>query len=763
MTGSSGRLPSARSLLGGSATAAAVCCALAAWGPHSGLADELLHSWPFTLLYYAGIAASVLLMADRARRPGPERLPWTCLTLGALSWLVGDLVWFLLVADLDPAPAVSVADIGYLLLFPFTYVGVMSLVRLHTGRLAASTWLDGLVAGLGFGALIGAFLHETLADGIDRFSWPAVVYPLGDLMLIAVVVTALALLRGRARVHWWLLLAGFLTLAATDSRYLFEVSHGIHQHPSLTDMGWPVAFLAVAAASVMRADVPATTAPERAGVTSAVPLASAAGALVVLLHEGGNWTSVSGWLAAGCVGMALVRLALTIRETDRLADSHRLALTDELTGLPNWRCFYERAEDLADLAAGGSGGRAVLLLDLDRFKEVNDSLGHLMGDELLRLVGPRLAATMSPGDTLARLGGDEFGVVLAGHHAAHPTEVAEQLCRSLDEPFDLDGVVVQVGVSIGIALAPEHGTNPTELLQRADVAMYSAKRARVGWRTYVAAEDPNSVDRLRDVERLRTLLKGDGADLELHYQPKIRLHDGSLAGVEALVRWRHPERGLLFPSSFLDLVEESGLARLLTDHVVDQALRQCATWRAAGLDVPVAVNLSATTVIDAELPQMVRARLEEHGLPASSLELEITEAFLMSDWVRARAVLEEMRRIGVLVSVDDFGTGYSSLSYLRDLPIDQLKLDRTFITRMQGDPTGAALVRSTVSLAHSLGLQMVAEGVESAWVLEQLTSFGCDQAQGFHIGKPMPAREIDAWVEAHRSWLRDRVTAGTRV
>jgi diguanylate cyclase (GGDEF)-like protein len=575
---------------------------------------------------------------------------------------------------------------------------------------------------------------------------------------MAVIVTALALLRWRGRPRWWLLLAGLAVLALTDSIYLFEVSTGTHTHPSLTDMGWPLAFLAVAVASragQVTPDLPA--APSRGGVTSAVPLASAAGALAVLLREGGNWMSVSAVIAAACIGMALVRLALTIRESDRLADSHRQARTDELTGLPNWRYFYDRAAKLDDPDERGAGKQAVLLLDLDRFKEVNDSLGHVMGDELLRLVGPRLAGQVATGDTIARLGGDEFGVVLAGHDGSHPTEVAERLCRCLDEPFELGGVTVQIGVSVGIALIPEHGVHATELLQRADVAMYSAKRTRVGWRSYVAAEDPNSVDRLRNVERLRTQLKGDGDELELHYQPKVRLHDGSLAGVEALVRWRHPERGLLYPDAFLDLVEASGLSRELTDHVVERALRQCAGWRANGLDVPVAVNLSATTVIDAELPLMVGSKLREHDLPAGCLEVEITEAFLMADWVRARAVLDEMRNLGVLVSIDDFGTGYSSLSYLRDLPVDQLKLDRTFISRMEDDAPAAALVRSTVSLAHSLGLEMVAEGVESARVLDQLRSFGCDQAQGYHIGRPMPATELGRWLSAHARQQLERL------
>ncbi len=740
-------MPSARTrIVLVAATLAGVLCALDLVAAGRWAAAEALRtSWLFSLLYYVGLAASVTVIAARATGRRAHRLPWALLALGAAAWVLGDLVWFTTVSDISPQPAVSVADVGYLAMFPLTYAGVVTLVRRHTGRLPVATWVDGLVAGLGVGSVAGAFVVDPVLRASDLpLSVTAVAYPFGDLMLLAVVVTALTLLRGAAGLPWWLLLAGFTALATTDFLFLFQSSTGSHVHPSLTDMGWPAAFLAVAAAAQLQDR--SRLAARRRGVGSTVPLVSAAGALVVLLRQGSNWGSLSAVLAAACIALALGRLTLTIRESERLADSHRLARTDDLTGLPNWRAFHDLAERLCDPVPAAAGPRAVLLLDLDRFKEVNDSLGHVMGDQLLRLVGPRLASRVAPGDTLARLGGDEFGVVLAGHDAAGPTAVAERLCRAMDEPFDLDGVTVRVGVSVGVALAPEHGRRATELMQRADVAMYAAKRARAGWRTYVAAEDPHSVQRLRTVEHLRTMLTGDGAELELHYQPKVRLHDGSLAGVEALVRWRHPVEGLLYPDAFLDLVEDSGLARRLTDHVVDQALRQCARWRADGIDLAVAVNLSATTVIDAELPTMVRSRLAEHGLPADCLEVEITEAFLMSDWIRARAVLHELRELGVLISVDDFGTGYSSLSYLRDLPIDQLKLDRSFISRMKGDAMATALVRSTVSLAHSLGLEMVAEGVESADTRELLRSFGCDQAQGYHISRPVPAIELEQWL-----------------
>ena len=715
-------------------------------------AAELVASPAFPIAYYVGLTASAAMLFSRALGSRHQRRPWLLLALGATSWLLGDLFWHFYVADLDPQPYPSAADLGYLLVFPLVYAGLLSLVRIRVGRLPAATWLDGLIAGLGVGSVAAAFVLRPVLE-IGEGDLPLVVtnlaYPVGDLVLLAVVVAVMAVLRGRAGLCWWLLSAGFVALTVTDGAFLLESASGTHVHPSLVDQGWPLAFLLVALASVSPQGS-GRHVRENTAAISVVPLLSALGSLVVLLREQGEWAEVTSVLAVTTIVLTLVRLALTIRDTERLADSHRLARTDVLTGLPNRRAFYDRAGRLARTSTVEGGQQAVLLLDLDRFKEVNDSLGHLMGDELLCQVGPRLAAQLRDGDTLARLGGDEFGVVLTGVDSSGPAAVAERLCRSLDEPFELEGVSVQVGVSVGIALSPQHGVHATELLQRADVAMYDAKRNRAGWRTYVASEDPNSPERLRSVELLRGLLRGDGAGLELHYQPKVRLCDGSLTGVEALVRWRHPVQGLLYPGSFLDLVEENGLARYLTGHVLDRALEQCARWRELGLDIPVAVNLSATTVIDTELPQSVADRLSHHGLPPTSLELEITEEFLMSDWVRARSVLEGVRGLGVRVSVDDFGTGYSSLSYLRDLPIDQLKLDRTFISRMEDDETAAALVRSTVSLAHSLGLEMVAEGVETADIVARLVSFGCDQAQGYHLGRPMPAEEVESWLAVRR-------------
>jgi diguanylate cyclase (GGDEF)-like protein len=502
----------------------------------------------------------------------------------------------------------------------------------------------------------------------------------------------------------------------------------------------------------------------------ALPMLSCAGALLVLVLQHGQWPGLVTGFGVATVAAGLSRMVLTVRQTQLLARAKVLANTDDLTGLPNRRALYAHAP--AILAGGttypGSGsvapaddrartGGALLLVDLDRFKEVNDSLGHLVGDELLRQVGPRLAAQLRPQDMIARLGGDEFAVVLApadprpGEVARDAEDLAERLCRALDAPFVLDGITIHVSASLGLARHPEHGTTVTQLLQHADIAMYEAKQARASWSVYSPLSQESFEGRLRTVDELRTALEsGARAELVLHYQPKLDLSSpiasaSLVTGVEALVRWHHPSRGLVPPDQFLQLAEDYGLMWPLTQHVLTVALTQSAQWRRLGIPLPIAVNCSSSVLVDARLPGFVAGLLGELDLPGSALEIEITEALLMSDHDRARAALAGLRDLGVTISIDDFGTGYSSLAYLRELPVDTLKLDRTFVTSMADDDTAAALVAATVSLAHSLGLQMVAEGVETGEVAAELSRYGCDQAQGYFYARPMDAEAFLAW------------------
>jgi diguanylate cyclase (GGDEF)-like protein len=390
----------------------------------------------------------------------------------------------------------------------------------------------------------------------------------------------------------------------------------------------------------------------------------------------------------------------------------------------------------------------VLLIDLDRFKEINDVLGHASGDVLLSRVGPLMSTGVREGDILARLGGDEFAAVLMGADEATAIRVAHRLTDLLTETVDIDGVLLQVEASIGIAVS--HNTEDIDtLLRQADIAMYTAKRARCGFAVYQSEQATSTRERLNLLGELRRAL-GE-SEIELHYQPKLSLPDGSLAGVEALARWQHPTRGLLAPGEFIPAAESTGLIVPLTLQVLQLALAQQQRWRAAGHDFPVAVNLSPRCLAEPDLTQRILEMLEEHGTPAHHLELEITENTLASDPDRALATLTSLHAAGIRISIDDFGTGYSSMSYLKRLPVSELKVDRSFVSGMLVDAEDAVLVRSLVDLGHNLGLSVVAEGVEDQATLDALTEAGCDIAQGFHLGRPMPAAALELWMAARVS------------
>ncbi len=435
---------------------------------------------------------------------------------------------------------------------------------------------------------------------------------------------------------------------------------------------------------------------------------------------------------------ALVVENATLRavEQQRLAQLAVEAHHDPLTGLANRRRLVE------ELEATVYGGRdcAVLMLDLDRFKEVNDSFGHTVGDDLLCQVGPRLQGALGAGDLLARMGGDEFAVLLPDADRDRACEVADGLVAALRDAFALDEMSLHVDASIGIALCPEHGRDRSLLLARADTAMYVAKRGRRGVEVWAPDGTPASRDRLQTLEQLRDALDSD--ELTNHYQPKLDLRTGRWVGVEALVRWDHPQRGLLTPDVFLPLAEQAGLMRRVAVGVLERALRDLRAWRAAGHDLTMAVNLSVSNLQDVALPQQVQMLLDGVGVPAGALVLEITEDVLMADAARSLQVMAALRGLGVKLSIDDYGTGYSSLSYLRALPVDELKLDRSFAMNLTTDERAAAIVRSTLQLSRELGMRLVIEGVEDAATLGLLRDWGGDVAQGYHIGRPAPAPEL---------------------
>jgi diguanylate cyclase (GGDEF)-like protein/PAS domain S-box-containing protein len=454
------------------------------------------------------------------------------------------------------------------------------------------------------------------------------------------------------------------------------------------------------------------------------------------------------------VGIAALR---DIRERKaQEAELRRMAMHDPLTGLANRALLHDRIERAIALA-GRSGSRvALLLLDLDRFKDVNDTLGHQVGDILLQQIGPRLERVLREADTLARLGGDEFALVLPEVTEQAACAVAERIVNLFRRPFQIETLDLEVGVSIGVAYYPAHGEGAAELLQRADVAMYSAKRDQIGFVVYSPHDDRHSVQRLTLQGELRRAIEND--HLVLHYQPKIATGTPRLTGVEALVRWRHDDHGFVPPEEFVGLAERTGLIRPLTRWVIEAVLRQQHAWRQRGIGLSVAVNLSVRLLQDTDFPDRLRALIADLGGTPGALQLEITESALMADPDIAMAVLGRLAAMGCRLSLDDFGTGYSSLTYLQRLPINELKIDRSFVLAMNQDSSAAVIVRSVVNLAQSLDLAVVAEGVEKREVYDRLRELGCDQVQGHLIGRPMPAQAFETWL-ATTSWVEATVTA----
>ena len=428
------------------------------------------------------------------------------------------------------------------------------------------------------------------------------------------------------------------------------------------------------------------------------------------------------------------------------------ALYDGLTGLPNRMLFHDRVKHALVAARRESEELAVLMLDLDRFKEINDTLGHAAGDDVLREVAWRLSKVTRKGDSIARLGGDEFSILLPNASETDAAMVVSRVSSCLEEPIVVQDLPLRVDASIGLAAFPRDGGDADLLIQHADVAMYAAKAANGGFAMYERFADPHTPDRLALIGELRGALERE--ELVLYYQPQMTLSTGSIMAVEALIRWQHPQRGLIPPDEFIPFVQETGLIKPLTHYVLDRALRQCRAWMDQGRPMKVAVNLAMRNLLDADLPVDVADLLRLNGVSTDLLVLEITESAVISDPLRTEAVLARLAKMGVRLSVDDFGTGYSSLTYLTRLPIDEIKIDRSFVTNMNSSADKEVVVRSTIDLARNLGKQVVAEGVETAGVLQRLEELGCHLVQGYYVSRPLPAEELDAWLAESASLSR---------
>jgi diguanylate cyclase (GGDEF)-like protein len=693
------------------------------------------------------LASLVVIVSVRAVSYREDRAAWACFAVALACYLTGNVTNVLHYSQQAVVVRPSWADLAFMGFYPLAYVALVLMLRSRVRAVRMSTWLDGVVTGLtaaAFGASFAVGAVRAATDGSWAAVATAIAYPISDTLLLILLVGSITVIGRNAGNAWWLLSAGMTLFAVTDAVYAVQAAEGTFAPGSVLDYGWVVAFICFGVAALQS---PRGEVAGRSGTTGLVlPGICTLAALGLLFHghlTGGD--AAGGVLALGAVLAALTRTTLTFREVRALADSRRQARTDELTGLPNRRAVYEALE-AADRELSGGAGLAVLVIDLDRFKEINDSLGHAAGDALLRQVGPRLAEHLRAGDLLGRLGGDEFVVLAGGLDDAAALALGRRLRGELQRPFRFGSMALTVDASIGGAVGPGHSGSAEELLQLADLAMYSAKTGRTGAELYDDARDGQGRHRLETVEQLRQGITA--GELVLHYQPKLNLRTGGVDGVEALVRWAHPTRGLLYPDAFIDLAESAGLMSRLTATVLDMALAQCRSWADAGLPLGVAVNVSPTDLVDDAFPALVAGLLDRHGLPASVLVLEVTESLLMADRVRAIAVLDRLRTAGVGISIDDYGTGYSSLAYLASLPVTELKLDRAFVASMPSSPRAAAVVTSTLQLAQSLGLVLVAEGAEDQETVEALTDLDCDVVQGYHISRPLPPAQLETWLRS---------------
>jgi diguanylate cyclase (GGDEF)-like protein len=453
-------------------------------------------------------------------------------------------------------------------------------------------------------------------------------------------------------------------------------------------------------------------------------------------------------LAASFLLLYGALLPIVARASSRLrrqaVENEYLALHDHLTGLPNRLLFSDRVRQAIRAAKRDGDTAAVLLLDIDRFKEVNDTLGHGAGDTLLKELAVRFQGVLRESDTIARLGGDEYAILLPRAADAGAAEIVDRIFAVLADTFTLDDVPIEVEASIGITIYPLHGDDVETLLRRADVAMYVAKEARSRYAFYDADHDEYNPQRLGLVSQLRRAI--EERELVVHYQPKADLADGSVRSVEALVRWEHPTRGLLAPEEFVPIAQHTGLIDALTHYVLGEALAQCRAWRSDDLDVGVSVNVAARNLLDLSFPADVRGLLDRFGVEPEALELEITESAVLTDPARATQVLAQLREMGVKLSVDDFGTGYSSFTHLGQLPVDKIKIDKSFVLVMLEDEQGAAIVRSTIDVARNLSLEVIAEGVETREVWDVLGELGCDSAQGHFLSQPLPPSDLTRWL-----------------
>jgi len=710
--------------------------------------------WWDLVLYNVVVFSAGIFAWLGSTRADVDRLGARALSLAIFLWGAGSVVatWSIFRGFERIS---TYGDIGYVLYYPLALLGIARLLR-RAQRLKFAEVLDALIVGLGVSAVGAALVLRPLMSSVitspSSLTFTGLLYPIADLVLFAYVAAAIKA-SGRhlsPRTAW--LGSGMILFACTDGMFLYQNSMSSYIFGTWLDSGWLLGF-AVLGESIWH---PSAEIEERSD--SSVPQGLALASGMSILTASAIWPSLfpTYALIPACATLiaAFVRMGLSLREARRLSQEELLARTDELTGLANRRLFVAELSSAVKQWESGKCLGAVMIIDLDGFKEVNDSLGHMAGDALLRGVAGRLNARMPRDSLLARLGGDEFGVIMRSPRIVEDSdELASQLREVLRTPFQVSGVKIRVDASIGVAYAPRHGDDASTLLRRADIAMYRAKRGHLGISIWDESADEISPDRAGLAEELSQGLRR--SEFVMFYQPIVSLPDGCPESVEALVRWLHPRLGLLNPEHFLPLAERIGLIHDITMTALTQGLHVLADWHQAGLNTSIAINISAHDLIRDDFIESIERVLADSGVDASFLVLEITEDALLIDPAAATRAINQLAQIRVRIAIDDFGTGFSSLSYLQQLPVHTLKLDQSFVAHLldegRAGVRACAVAKAIIDLAKSLDLVCIAEGIEEEMALQRLRELGCTSVQGRFLAPPMPADECQEWLCTHQA------------
>jgi diguanylate cyclase (GGDEF)-like protein len=691
------------------------------------------------------VARGVLVRRDRA--------VWLVLALATTVYAIGLGIWSLGFAAGPSTPADPIF-LSATLLF---WAGLGLYLRRRVGDALKTFWLDAIAVALFLTAISTALWLRDVeqVSGVARSrALSNLFYPAADAALLSIPLVVGSFSGRRMRGQDLLLVASFAVALVTDLAFALSLAGHSGDWPGWFALGWELQVLLLGCAAWARPS--AAGALRIGGWWESLPtgLMLTVGTGVLVANHFTALDDVTIGLAVATLVAGLIRSMLVLRDVRGLVIQRREALTDDLTELPNRRALF-RALELLARDGGASTERAdLLIIDLDGFRELNETLGHEAGDALLLAAAERLKPVIG-GDLLVRLGADEFAAII--RPPADADRVAEKLREALAPPIELDDVAVAIEGTIGIASFPDDARDAGELARRADVAMSDAKRRRVGVARYAGDRDDHSRDRLELAADLRRALNSrDNGGLWAAFQPQIDLETGGITGAETLIRWTHPVRGEISPAELLPVAERSGQMAALTDWVLDRALSECAGLRNQGIKLRVGVNVSAVTLVDVGLPERIAQALHQHKVPPALLVVEVTEDAVMSDQRRCLDVLEHISQLGVEISVDDFGTGQSSLAQLRHLPADELKIDRSFVKGMAEDPLDAEVVRLVVGMGRSMGLRVVAEGIETADEREVLARLGCDVAQGFGIARPMPARALTEYLSERASAPRPR-------